>query len=88
MSLILSWIRKRFKKFKDSFGLIVKGLFICVLAFSGLSVAIILRILKYRGIYISLIGAFIQLLSMILLYLIFKKNLTSKEEKKEETRFK
>ncbi|MHA1805913.1 MAG: hypothetical protein ACTSU4_15465 [Promethearchaeota archaeon] len=88
MSIILSWIRKGFKKFKDSFDLIVKGLFICVSAFSGLSVAIMLRILEYRGIYITLAGAFMQLFSMILLYLIFKKNLISEEEKKEETTYK
>lgn len=83
MSAILPWIRKRVKILKDSFALIVKGLIFCMLAFSGLNVAIILRILEYNGLTISLFGIITQFIALILCYFMFRNYL--KVEEKEDT---
>ncbi len=85
MASILLWIRKRFSNIKDSFSLIVKGLFLCMIALSGFNFAIILRILEYKGLIISLYGILIQFFSMIIAYFIFRKYFSPEQKEVEET---
>ncbi len=82
MSIVLNWFKKELKFLGESIPEIFKGFIFFLLMFSGLGVAIILRISGYNGAVIALVAVFVEGLATIFCYLIFRKYLKSQEDKK------
>ncbi|MBD3193793.1 MAG: hypothetical protein GF317_01970 [Candidatus Lokiarchaeota archaeon] len=68
--------------FQNSIPELIKGFFIFVLSISGLIIAIILRSSGFDGYTISFVSIVIELISMTIVYILFKKYL-KKEEKSQ-----
>ncbi|MFX1275912.1 MAG: hypothetical protein ACFFBP_06695 [Promethearchaeota archaeon] len=84
MVSILTWIKNQITYFIKSIPDIIKGLILFILIVSGLSFAILLRLLDQGGIVISIVGIFIEIFAIILIYFLFRKYLKS-EEKSESS---
>jgi hypothetical protein len=72
MSSALTWIKKELEFLKDSIPQILKSFILFLLVFSGLGIAIMLRIMGYNGVIITLGGIVIEGVALVLLYIFLK----------------
>lgn len=72
MSSVLTWIKKELEFLKDSIPQILKAFILFLLVFSGLGIAILLRIMGYNGVIITLSGIVIEGITLMLLYFFLK----------------
>jgi hypothetical protein len=84
----MSWIKKELGYIKDSLSQIINAIFLFFLASSGLLCALYLRLLDLNGTIISFVGILIELLALVLTYLLLKRYINIKEEKKKESSLK
>ena len=79
MASVFSWIKKEIVYIKNSFSQIILGLFLVILASSGLGCAIILRYLRFNGTIITFFSIIIEFISLILCYFLLRGYLKSQE---------
>ncbi|MGQ4872887.1 MAG: hypothetical protein ACP6IY_02325 [Promethearchaeia archaeon] len=79
-----TWIKRQFGAIKENFPEIIKGIVLFILSLAGYIIGILLRILGYNGIVILSIGALIQIITSILIIIIFRNYIkTDIKEKKQ-----
>ncbi len=88
MSFILTWFKKELKFLVESLPEIFKGFVLFLLLFSGLGVAILIRMAGYNGAVIALGGVVVEGFSIVLCYIIFKKYLKSRDENRASEKVK